>query len=317
MWVFLLLASISGYALIKTLVRNHKYDSFIKDLRAKGGLSYKERQEHKILKAGGNDIHYFISGKEGKDLLIFIPAAFCDHQIFDHQVQFFSENYRVVTIDLIGHGLSQVNVSADQMDTSADHLLQILALERYKKAHLIGVSMGSLVAQYFAFLYPEKVHSVTVTGGYCIHRDNRDLSKAQIFEKLNWPLKILFSMDSFRRYVASKAVVKPEEQAKVYESTKLFTRRSFRVMQGLTKMDAVPTKRPHYPLLMLVGEYDLKILMQYTQKWHSEDPEASFHVIKDAGHNANMDNPEDFNRILDTFIKTKAKLRLVAGGHLI
>lgn len=113
-------------------------------------------------------------------------------------------------------------------------------------------------------------------------------------------------MDSFRRYVASTSVIKPEEQAKIYMSTKAYTRRSFSVMPGLNKLNYI-SKSPErkYPLLLMVGDQDVAVSVEYSQNWHKEDPDTQFVIIKNAGHNANMDNPEDYNRILKNFIEKK------------
>lgn len=306
MWILLLLFPLSAYAIAITLINNYRYEARVRELKAGGALVSNHKQEHKVLKRTGYDIHYYISGRKENELLIFLPAAFCDHRTFDHQVAYFSKNYRVMTIDLLGHGQSQVNNSNDKIDASADHLLQIMKQEGYEKAHFAGVSMGSLIAQHFAFLYPEKVSSVAVTGGYNIHKDNSEIAAAQSAEKMKWFFKVIVSMDSFRRHVASIAAIKPEEQAKIYESTKAYTRASFRIMPGLNKINNIrelPKKK--YPLLLMVGDHDIDISVKYSQKWHKEDPETYFYIIKNAGHNANMDNPEDFNRILKDFIEKK------------
>jgi pimeloyl-ACP methyl ester carboxylesterase len=63
--------------------------------------------EHKTLKMDGYEIHYFVSGKEHNDLIVFLHPAFSDHRAFDQQIDFFSKEYKVITIDLIGHGLSK------------------------------------------------------------------------------------------------------------------------------------------------------------------------------------------------------------------
>lgn len=306
MWILLLLIPLSAYAIAITFVNNYRYEAHIDKLQAATAFRQQEQQERKVLKRKGYDIHYFTSGEKENELLIFLPAAFCDHSTFEHQVAYFSKDYRVITIDLLGHGLTQAKDSEEGIEASAEHLLQIMELEGYEKAHLAGVSMGTLIAQHFAFLYPEKVSSVAVTGGYNIHKDNSEIAAAQSAEKMKWFFKVILSMDSFRRYVASTSVIKPEEQAKIYMSTKAYTRRSFSVMPGLNKLNYI-SKSPErkYPLLLMVGDQDVAVSVEYSQNWHKEDPDTQFVIIKNAGHNANMDNPEDYNRILKNFIEKK------------
>jgi len=81
--------------------------------------------EHKQLNQNGYAIHYYISGNKNNDLIIFLHPAFGDHRCFDKQIDFFSKSYRVITIDMLGHGLSQVNKSKDKIDFSIKHIKTI------------------------------------------------------------------------------------------------------------------------------------------------------------------------------------------------
>lgn len=158
--------------------------------------------EHKTLEMDGYDIHYFVSGKENNDLIVFLHPAFSDHRAFDPQVDYFSKNYRVITIDFIGHGLSKANKSKDKIDTSSKHIERILEIEGFDKVHLVGVSMGSLIGQYFALQYPEKILSLTALGGYNINKENKEVSKAQNSSNFGLVLRTIFSMKSFRKKTA-------------------------------------------------------------------------------------------------------------------
>jgi len=95
--------------------------------------------------------------------------------------------------------------------------------------------MGTLVAQYYALHYPDKVQSMTILGGYDINADNQEIAKAQRSENIKWIFKAVFSMKSFRKYPFSASVAQPEVQARFYEMASLYTRKSFTCMSGLGK----------------------------------------------------------------------------------
>lgn len=259
--------------------------------------------EHKVLPQKGYSIHYFLAGpKEGKTIL-FLHPAFVDHRAFNNQIDYFTSNYRVITIDLLGHGLSQIDKAKDKLDATTLHIDAILKLEAVDKVHLVGVSMGSLLAQYFALNYPQKVLSLTVVGGYDINSDVTEIQKEQRKEMLGWIFKAIFSMNSLRRYVASVSVSEPKEQENFYEMAHYFKRKSFMAMSGL---DAVVKIRSNikrsYPLMIICGRKDRKIALEAAKRWHNSDPSTEFFVIISAGHCANMDKPEEFNMILESFI---------------
>lgn len=259
--------------------------------------------EHKEIKQDGYSIHYFVSGDTNKDLILFLHPAFADHRCFDNQIDYFSKHYRVVTVDMLGHGLSAINKSKDKIDLTVNHLNSILTREGYKKAHFIGVSMGALIAQYFGLNYSDMVLSMTIVGGHNINANNKEIAKAQRSENIKWIFKAMFSMNSFRRYISSATVSKPAEQTRFYNMASLFTRKSFIAMSGLGNV--VQERKNielNYPLLILIGEKDIELVQRLGKRWHDSEPTSKYHLIRDAGHCANMDNPDEFNRILMEFI---------------
>lgn len=266
-------------------------------------VQIESEQEHKTLKLSGYDIHYFVSGKANKDLIIFLHPAFSDHRAFDQQIDCFSKDYRVITIDLIGHGLSKANKSKDYIDASSEHLRQILESEGISKAHLVGVSVGTLIAQYFALQYPEKVKSITALGGYDIDKENKEVVKAQRASNLGLIIRAIFSLKSFRKNAAEMTCCTKRGQALFYETTSLFERKSFMVMQGLSN---IIKNRPHvihnYPTLILAGEFDVELSKKLAKEWNADLNNSAFSVIKAAGHCANIDQPEQFNDLLKGFI---------------
>jgi len=191
------------------------------------------KTEHKELKLSGYSIHYFVTGDSTKEAILFLHPAFADHNSFDKQTDFFSRDFRMITIDMLGHGLSKADKAKDKIDMTVSHINTILSLEGYEKAHFVGVSMGSLIAQYYGLKHPEKVTSMTILGGYDINADNSEISKAQRLEQFKWIFKARISMKRFRRYVANFSVENPDEKQKFYEMSKNFTRKSFLVMAGL------------------------------------------------------------------------------------
>ncbi|WP_291529387.1 alpha/beta fold hydrolase [Bacteroides sp. UBA939] len=262
----------------------------------------KSRIEHKTIEHNGNTAHYFISGNPQGETIVFLHPAFGDHHCFDHQIDCFSCNYRVITVDMLGHGLTGVGNAKDKMRATAAYVAEILKTENRKQTHLVGVSLGSLLAQDFALKYPGKVLSLTALGGYNINKEQPQVAKAQGREMFKWFFKMLFSMDAFRRYTARVSAINESEQMRCYESAKHFTRKSFTVMSGLGSLIANRSVERGWPLLILSGEKDSELALKMAAQWHKDEPGSEFHIIRSAGHCANMDNPEEFNSVVMSFI---------------
>ena len=130
------------------------------------------------------------------------------------------------------------------------------------------------------------VLSVNIVGGYSVHKDNKHIMKAQRKEMIKWMFYIVFSMKKFRDYLAKVSIYKEEERSVFRKAAEHFTRRSFRGMQGMDSIMIDSEKPMPYPLLIISGEHDLEL-------------------SKDAGHCANLDNPEIFNEIYKEFITSR------------
>lgn len=259
--------------------------------------------EHKTLKMDGYEIHYNVSGKENNDLIVFLHPAFSDHRVFDQQIDFFSKNYRVITIDLIGHGLSKAKKSKDKIDVSSEHIAKILEIKGFDKAHIVGISMGSLIAQYFALEYPEKIKTLTALGGHNINKENKEVAKAQRSYNLSLIFRAIFSMKAFRKMTAENICKSEKGQALFYETTSHYERKSFMVMQGLQNVikDRKNIK-PKYPTLMLIGEFDIELSKKMAKEWHTDLENSEYFIIENAGHCANIDKPLVFNKVVKEFI---------------
>ncbi len=208
-----------------------------------------------------------------------------------------------ISFALMGHGLSCVKKTDKQLDETSNHILEILKIEGIDTTHLVGVSLGSLIIQHFAYYNPNKTKTLTVVGGYNIHKDNSKMLKAQNKEQLKWIFMIIFAMDKFRKYISNGLVSIDSEREIVYKSTKSFSRSSFRVMQGISKIFIPSDKFSEIPILLLCGANDIDLTKEALTAWHKTEPISKYQIIDNAGHCANMDNADDFNRVLLTFVK--------------
>lgn len=252
----------------------------------------------------GDQVGYFHNTIDlNKETIIMLHPAFADHHIFVKQVEKFYENYNLLLLDMPGHGLSN-GVKKCHMGHTPEIIEKILQDLDIKKVHLLGVSVGSLVAQGFADLYPEMVSSLIVVGGYSIHDDNADVLKSQRKEMFKWLFLIIFNMKKFRKYIVDVSVVSDLGREKMTLGVDQFTRGGFRSMSGMNSIFRQTDEEKTYPLLAIVGEHDLPLAHESARKLGQKSNGRSIQ-IDDAGHCANIDNHESFNRVMMDFISDK------------
>ena len=110
------------------------------------------------VKVNGIELNYVESGSG--DPLLLIMGFGGDHLAWVFQVPAFSGKYRVISFDNRGAGQSSVPdapYSTRMMADDAVGLLDALGVER---AHVLGVSMGGMIAQEVALNHPRRVRSL-------------------------------------------------------------------------------------------------------------------------------------------------------------
>jgi pimeloyl-ACP methyl ester carboxylesterase len=99
----------------------------------------------------------------GKGTAIVLLHGFLENQsMWNALVPVLSQKYRVITIDLLGHGQTEPLGYIQTMEDNADMVHEVLSSLRLRKAAFIGHSMGGYVALAYAELYPESVKGLVL-----------------------------------------------------------------------------------------------------------------------------------------------------------
>lgn len=109
-----------------------------------------------VTAADGTPIHYDVKGK-GETALVFIHCGGCNQTFWENQVPVFSKNYRVVTLDLPGHGESGKGRTNWSIESYGEDVKRVVAKLGLKRVVLIGSSLGGPVALEAARLMPDQV----------------------------------------------------------------------------------------------------------------------------------------------------------------
>lgn len=113
-----------------------------------------------VLSSDGVKIEYRLNGQKKDTVLVFIHEWLCNQSYWKNQVKYFSGNYRVVTLDLAGHGLSGDNRTSYTLDLYADDVIAVIKKVKARKVILVGHSIGASVAVKVALKMPEKVVAI-------------------------------------------------------------------------------------------------------------------------------------------------------------
>ncbi len=117
-------------------------------------------QTEKTVRSEGVDIHYHVYNPKGSPTLLFIHGWSCDQSYWRNQLPFFAKNYRVVTLDLAGHGQSGSERTEWSIQNFARDVQAVIRFLQPDDVILIGHSMGGSVMLETYLLEPQKIRAL-------------------------------------------------------------------------------------------------------------------------------------------------------------
>lgn len=112
----------------------------------------------------GIDTRYVLDNEGGGPWLTFIHQLAGDLSVWDQQAGYFRHDFQVLRYDLRGHGGTAVSEDTFDIKTLSDDLAELLGKLGASSTHVVGLSIGGMVAQQFATDHPDKLNSLTVVG---------------------------------------------------------------------------------------------------------------------------------------------------------
>lgn len=113
-----------------------------------------------VQRAAHTTVRYTASGPAGGPVLVLVHGWACDRGDFDAVTDHLPENYRVLAIDLAGHGESRTTRDAWTMEEFARDVAAVLEAESVDTAVVAGHSLGGAVAVEAGRLLPDTVSHV-------------------------------------------------------------------------------------------------------------------------------------------------------------
>jgi len=250
------------------------------------------------------DINYWYRQGTGNKYVFFFHGAGLDHKMFDAQIPIFDDTYNIVLWDARGHGLSKLHGGKKFIfsDMVSD-FLKLCEKHEIKKAILFGQSMGGNLAQEIAYQYPDMAEKLVLIG--C----TKNASKLTLGERIT----LLFAKPIFYFYPWSKLITQSAKACSNKEDVRQYVRDCFAQIDKATFIDIITSlmgclredaeyKFKHSVLLLCGIDDKTGNIKKIAQPWTDSDSNITLHMIKNAGHNANQDNPEMVNALIKEFI---------------
>jgi pimeloyl-ACP methyl ester carboxylesterase len=257
------------------------------------------------------EIAYTMAG-EGVPL-IFIHQAATDRRIWQRQCVYFAQRFRVITVDVLGHGQIAWPPHEVSIEQAARGVQQLMERLHTGPAFIIGVSMGAAVAVRVAFEAPALVHGLGLASPWSAASGDMQILMNRLFRLAEAGNMAAHADLLLRLCFPATASAKPAAEVERLRSIMLeqdawavtYTWGACLACDRRAELGQIKV-----PSLIIAGLSDLLTPPYLAREVAKGLAAVELEIWEETGHFPFLEDPERFNRRLELFIQR----RLAASG---
>tara|TARA_B110001454_G_scaffold105820_1_gene99610 strand:+ start:209 stop:991 length:783 start_codon:yes stop_codon:yes gene_type:complete len=246
---------------------------------------------------------YLLNKKEQKIPIIFIHGVGLTHEIWKPQIDFF-KNRTTLSYDILGHGKTPLNKKNITFDDFSEQLINLINELEFDKIHLIGFSIGSLIARNFATKYNDRLKSLTLLGSTYKRSDNQQKIVNDRFNLAKKNLKL--SKQALKRWFTDKYL---EKNPNIYEEiTSILEKNNIENFLKVFELFIFHKNDENFEnikinTLIMTGENDIGSTVEMSTKLCDVINNSQLKVIKNGKHLCGIECADDVNMAIKDFLE--------------
>lgn len=256
-----------------------------------------------MVDVGGTRLWYWDTGGSGQPV-IFMHAGSQSGAGWGYQQPVFAAaGFRAIGYSRRGCFRSDPG-NPDDPGFAVEDLNRLVAHLKLERVHLVALALGAFYALDFALVYPQKLRSLTIASSFLgIDASEKDYAEANArlrpkeFDGLPVEFKELHPSYRAGNPAGLAAWIKLAKEAN--PGPRVVAKRPHKLNWALLESIKQPT-------LLMTGDGDLYTPPALLRMQASHMPHAETVVIQEAGHCANWEQPEAFNRTVISFLRRNA-----------
>ena len=246
---------------------------------------------------------YYFKKQDNRNPIVFIHGVGLTKEMWTPQIEFFKD-HNVLTYDLIGHGKTPLQKTQLNFEDFTKQLLNLIDELEVKNIHLIGFSLGSLIARHFAAIHGNRLNSLVLHGSIYkrspeqkrIVENRYELIKTDRPASKNTALRRWFSEEFIRNnqeiYNEIYSMLEENDHNNLLKAYKLFVN---------YKDDDEILSKINVNTLVTTGQNDLGSTTEMAKNLTEKIKSAKYLEIKKGKHLCNIECAEDFNKAIELF----------------
>ena len=246
---------------------------------------------------------YLLNQTDKKIPIVFIHGVGLTHQIWQPQLDYFRDN-TTISYDILGHGKTPLNKSSINFDDFSEQLINLMNELKFDKIHLIGFSIGSLIARNFATKYNNRLKTLTLL---CSIFKRSEQQQKVVVDRFNLTKKnFKLSKQALKRWFTDEYLEKnPETYKKISSILEKNNMENFLRVYKLFvfhKDDEI-FQNIKVNTLVMTGENDLGSTVDMSKKLSDVINNSQLKVVKNGKHLCGIECADDVNMTIKNFIE--------------
>jgi pimeloyl-ACP methyl ester carboxylesterase len=246
---------------------------------------------------------YLFNKKEQSSPIVFIHGVGLTHEIWQPQLDFF-KNYSTLSYDILGHGKSKLEKEQIDFNDFSDQLLDLIDELKIDKIHLVGFSIGSLIARNFSTRFNNRLKSLILLGSIYKRTSQQQQIVNERFNQAKKDLKL--SKQALKRWFTDKYL---EDNPDTYE--KISSILSSNNIENFLKAYELFVKHQNdedfekikINALLMTGEYDYGSTIKMSEELSKVIKNSELKIIKDGKHLCGIECADEVNLGIKNFIE--------------
>jgi len=245
---------------------------------------------------------YVLNQKEQSIPIVFIHGVGLTYEIWQPQLDFF-KNYSNLAYDILGHGKSSLKKQNISFDDFSDQLINLIDELNFQKIHLVGFSIGSLIARNFATKFNDRLQSLVLLGSIYKRTEQQQKIVNERFNQAKKELKL--SKLALKRWFTDKYL---ENNPDTYD--KISSILSSNNMANFIKVYELFVNHKNdedfekitVNTLITTGENDIGSTIEMSQELNKIIKNSQLKIIENGKHLCGIECADDVNLTIKNFI---------------
>ena len=247
---------------------------------------------------------YYFKKENDLSPIVFIHGVGLTKEIWSSQIAFFKD-HNILVYDLLGHGKTPLEKTQLNFEDFTKQLLNLIKELEINKIHLVGFSLGSLIARHFAAVHGDRLSSLVLHGSIYKRSKEQKRIVQNRFELMKSDRPA--SKDrALRRWFSDKFLRENKEMYnKIFSMLDQNNHNNFLKVYKLFvnyEDDDQMLNKINTNTLVTTGQYDVGSTTEMAKNLSKKIKDAQFIEIKNGKHLCSIECAKEFNKTIELFV---------------